>query len=257
MRKWLQLSLVLVAVFAALAQTAPPAASLKETFEVASIKPSDPDARGSSSNNDGRFLTIKNWTLKRLVQRAFGVQEYQVAGGPNWTDGYRFDIRAKLDERLPAIRGKEGQLRLQRMLEALLADRFQFQFHRETKVMPVYNMVVSKSGLKISEAKFTGSESTSTNNGHLTAKGLPMPSLATYLSLALQQPVLDATGVSGVFDFEMTWAQQDIGKAPDANDPAGPSIFTALQEQLGLKLELAKGPVEMIVIDHAEKPTEN
>jgi uncharacterized protein (TIGR03435 family) len=253
MRIRVQVSFILLAASSVYGQAVP-----KQAFEVASIKPADPDARGSSSNNDGRLLTIKNWTLKRLVQRAFGVQDYQVTGGPNWLDTYRFNISAKVDEAEPQLKGKEGQERLKAMLESLLDERFEFQFHRETKQLPIYNLVDAKSGFKLTAVKDTGSSSTNSNNGRLTCKGISMPAFAVFLSGTMERPVLDATGVPGVFDFKLEWSTQDgAAKAPDANEVAGPSIFTALQEQLGLKLESAKGLVEIIVIDHAEKPTEN
>jgi uncharacterized protein (TIGR03435 family) len=248
-----QVSFILLVAASLYGQTA-----AKHAFEVASIKPADPDARGSSSNNDGRILTIKNWNLKRLVQRAFSVQDYQITGGPNWLDAYRFDINAKVDEAEPRLKGKEGQERLQAMLLSLLDERFQFQFHRETRQLPIYNLIAAKSGFKLTAVKDTGSSSTNSNNGRLTCTGVSMPQFAVFLSSTMERPVLDATGVPGVFDFKLEWSTQDgAAKAPDANEVASPSIFTALQEQLGLKLESAKGPVEIIVVDHAEKPTEN
>ena len=141
MRVRAQVNYILLAASCTYGQTAASVkAPAKQAFEVASIKPADPDARGSSSNSDRRFVTIKNWTLKRLVQRAFGVEDYQVSGGPNWLDSYRFNISAKVDEAEPELKGKEGQARVQAMLESLLDERFEFQFHRETKTLPVYNL---------------------------------------------------------------------------------------------------------------------
>jgi uncharacterized protein (TIGR03435 family) len=256
MRVGLEWTTILLAAAGAFAQTA--AAPSREAFEVASIKPADPDARGSSSNSDRRLVRIKNWTLKRLVQRAFNVQDYQVTGGPNWTDSYRFNIDAKIDESEPELHGKEGQARVGAMLESLLVDRFEFQCHRETKTLPVYNLVAAKNGMKLSAVKDTGSHSLNSNNGRLTAKCIDMPDLAIYLSGEMERPVLDATGISGVFDFKLEWSREEsVVKTADRNEPAGPSIFTALQEQLGLRLESGKSPVEIIVVDHAEKPTEN
>ncbi len=259
MRVRAQANYILLAVSCTYGQTAASVkAPAKQAFEVASIKPADPDARGSSSNSDRRFVTIKNWTLKRLVQRAFGVEDYQVSGGPNWLDSYRFNISAKVDEAEPELKGKEGQARVQAMLESLLDERFEFQFHRETKTLPVYNLGAAKTGFKLTAVKDTGGSSTNSNNGRLTAQGVSMAAFAVFLSREMGRPVLDASGISGVFDFKLEWSVQDgAAKAPDANEIAGPSIFTALQEQLGLKLESTKGPVEIIVVDHAEKPTEN
>jgi uncharacterized protein (TIGR03435 family) len=256
MRIRLRWATILLASAGSFAQTgAPPA---RQRFEVASIKPADPDARGSSSNSDRRLLRIKNWTLKRLVERAFDVQDYQVTGGPNWTDFYRFNIDAKVDESEPELRGKEGQARMREMLESLLLDRFEFQFHRETRTLPVYNLAAAKNGFKLTSVKDTGSHSTNSNNGRLTASCISMPELAVFLTSQVERPVLDATGVTGVFDFKLEWSREEyVVKTADGNEPAAPSIFTALQEQLGLKLESGKSPVEIVVVDHAEKPTEN
>lgn len=253
MRIRVQVSFILLAASSLYGQTA-----AKQAFEVASIKPADPETRGSSSHTDRRFVIVKNWTLKRLVMRAFGVQDYQVTGGPNWLDTYHFNMDAKVDEAEPELKGPEGQERIKAMFESLLGERFEFQFHRETRQLPVYNLVAAKSGFKLTAVKDTGSSSTNSNNGRLTCKGVSMLAFAVFLSGTMERPVLDATGVPGVFDFKLEWSTQDVAaKAPDANEVAGPSIFTALQEQLGLKLESTKGPVEIIVVDHAEKPTEN
>ncbi len=231
----------------------------QHSFEVASIKPADPNARGSSSHTDRRMVMIQNWTAKRLVQRAFGVEDYQITGGPNWLDSYHFNINAKVDESEPEIKGVEGQKMLAAMYQTLLVERFQFQFHRETKTLPIYHLVSAKNGFKLTPVAATGSQSMNSNGGSLTSQGVDMPALAVFLSRTLERPVLDTTGITGVFDFKLEWTppQDAPPKAGDNNDPAGPSIFTALQEQLGLRLESAKGPVEIIVVDHAEKPTEN
>lgn len=257
MRCWIQSSLILAAIAASHAQTA--GTPKREAFEVASIKPADPDARGTSSNSDRRLIRIKNWTLKRLVMRAFDVQDYQVTGGPNWLDTYRFNIDAKVDEAEPELKGLEAQARMQAMLQSLLEDRFEFQSHKITKIVPVYNLIAANNGFKLTAVKDTGSHSLNTNNWRLTAKCIEMRGFAVYLSGEMERPVLDATGIPGCFDFQMEWSHQQDGaaKPADANEIVRPSIFTALQEQLGLKLESTKGPIEIIVVDHAEKPTEN
>ncbi len=237
-------AVVALLALAAFAQT--PA---QHAFEVASIKPADPNARGSSSHTDRRMVRIENWTAKRLVQRAFGVEDYQITGGPNWLDSYHFNINAKVDEAEPEIKGIEGQKRLMDMYQALLAERFQFQFHRETKTLPIYHLVTAKSGFKLTPVKPTGSQSMSNNGGRLTVQGVDMPALAVFLSRTMERPVLDTTGITGVFDFKLEWTQpQDAPpKAGENNDPVGPSIFTALQEQLGLRLEIGQGSVVEIM----------
>jgi uncharacterized protein (TIGR03435 family) len=253
----LQKSLILLALSGANAQTAMEGRA--PSFEVASIKPSDPNAHGSSSNSDRRLWTITNWTLRRLVQRAFNVEDYQVAGGPNWIDSYHVDIRAAMTDADTAGTPKERMERMRVLLQALLVERFQLQFHSETKTLPIYNLVAAKSGFKLTAMDGKGNESMSSGHGRLESKGVSMQALSVFLSREMRRPVVDASGIPGVFNFNLEWTAQEepLAKPADGNDATGPSIFTALQEQLGLKLESGKGPVEIIVVDHAEKPTEN
>jgi uncharacterized protein (TIGR03435 family) len=254
MRLWTQTAPLLFAVSSAYGQVAPSGVR----FEVASIKASDPSVRGSHSNVDRRIMSISNWTAKRLIQRAYGVEDFQVTGGPSWLGTAGFDIQAKVDESEPELRGPEGQQRIQGMLESLLVERFRFQSHKETKVLPIYQLIAGKGGAKLVPAKDASNQSMSSNGSQLTSTGVDMPALAVFLSRTLGRTVRDATGISGAFDFTLQWSQQDVSlRAPAGSEPAGPSIFTALQEQLGLRLESAKGPVEIIVVDHAEKPTDN
>jgi uncharacterized protein (TIGR03435 family) len=145
------------------------------------------------------------------------------------------------------------------MLQSLLAERFQLKLHRETKEVPMYALVVGKTGLKIKEGEF-GRSSTSGSPGHLTAQKMPIAKLADFLSGQLGSPVTDMTGMKGFFDFTLEWAPDSRpGEAGAITDSApGASVFTAVQERLGLKLEGRKGPVEMLVIEHVEKiPTGN
>jgi uncharacterized protein (TIGR03435 family) len=137
-------------------------------------------------------------------------------------------------------------------LQALLAERFQLAVHRETKTMPAYVLVVAKSGFKLKETKDDGrGMDMSANHGKLTFHKVSMESFARNLAGNLNSPVVDMTGIKGVFDLTLEWAQDE------AEPGSGPSIFSALQEQLGLKLETQKAPVEMLVIDRIEKPSEN
>jgi uncharacterized protein (TIGR03435 family) len=222
----------------------------KPAFEVAAIKPSTagPGSSGSHSRN-GR-LTIDNMTLKEIMMWAYGVQAYQISGGPNWMTADRFQVDAKAEDKVPG-----EQLRL--MMQTLLAERFQLTFHREKKEMTAYALVVAKSGMKIKPVEGEGS-STNTNNGKMTAKHVSMQRLAEVLSRQLGLPVVDETHVAGGFDFTLEWSndrQQRAAAETGANE--GPSIFTALPEQLGLKLETRKVPVEILVVDRAERPSDN
>ena len=156
------------------------------------------------------------------------------------------------------------------MLQALLTDRFKLALHRETKELPVYALTLVNEGVKIHEVKADGKSRTGGGRGHLIGQKISIPELADLLTLfgqrELGRPVIDKTGLTGVFDVALSWTSENPrpagGNDPDAratteNAPS-PDIFRALQQQLGLRLESQKGPVEILVIDHAERaPTEN
>jgi uncharacterized protein (TIGR03435 family) len=233
-------------------------------FEVASVKPASPQARmiGILTYPGGR-ITVSLYTLEMLIEEAFDIQSFQVAGGPRWIhdDRYEIDARApasskssKANPPYPKAPPNEEQ-RL--MLQSLLADRFQLKYHRETKEGPVYLLVRGNKALKLQDAKdqndypWVGSP----EGGGLSANGMAgvnatMPLLAARLSPYLKHPVLDQTSLKGSFDFKFQYSSDD--PHPDLIS----SILASVQA-LGLKLEAAKGPVETIVIDHAEKPSEN
>jgi uncharacterized protein (TIGR03435 family) len=234
---------------AAFAQTAAPPA-----FEVASVKAADPNARSLDLRvSPGGRLTVTNLTLKAMVRWAYGVKNYQLAGGPSWWDTDRFDVAAKAE-------GEATREQVMAMLQTLLADRFRLKARRETREGNVYALVVGKNGPKLT--KSTSDEfyirlyrNTPTDqvgvDYTIGGQKATMAQFADRLSeIGVQRPVLDRTGIQGEFDFKLRYATND--------DPeTGPSIFAAIQEQMGLKLEAAKGPVEMLVIESAEKPAGN
>jgi len=168
---------------------------------------------------------------------------------------------------MKALSRDQRRLLNQQMVQQLLADRFKLAVHRETKELPAYALVVAKSGPKLTATKDTGGgKGTSSGDGHLTATGLTMARLAQtltqILSRELGRVVIDKTGIVGEYDLSLTWTPDDRSAAAantskDTPDLPGPSIFTALQEQLGLKLESTKAPVETLVIDHIEEPSAN
>jgi len=239
-------------------------------FEVASIKPSDPNANGSMvQNSPGGRVRMTNTTLKNLIANAYEVRFFQVTGGPEWADSARFDIEAK---------GEAGakQKDFAPMLRALLKERFQLVVRRETKEMPIYALVLARKDGKLGpqmkettcqvydaehppptpkpgEMRPMGCGGGSMGPGRLRESGAQVANLALSLSGLDDRVVLDQTGLKGKYDISLDWTPDNRR----ADDNAGPSLFTALQEQLGLKLESAKGPVDMIVIEKAEKPTEN
>jgi uncharacterized protein (TIGR03435 family) len=193
-------------------------------------------------------------TLKRLIASAYEVRDDQISG-PDWLDSERFDISAK-------AAGPAKDEQLMAMLQTFLAERFGLALHKETREMKGYGLVVSKSGSKLKTAVDDGNSQTHNNNGRLTAQHVSMAQLANVLSRGTGLRVVDMTGLQGVFDFTLEWdrSASTLSANADEHPPsdAGPSIFTALQEQLGLKLEARKLPVEILVIDHVErKPSEN
>jgi uncharacterized protein (TIGR03435 family) len=223
-------------------------------FEVASVKLTqhgrDKDGWSRSSLNitsPGRFVAT-NASMEECIRFAYDVKAYQIVG-PDWlnSDAASYDIIATASRETSS-----QQIRL--MLQSLLAERFRLAVHRETRVLPVYELVVGKNGPRLTPAAPGGRSMTNSKNGTVSATNVSMAELAHQLSRtsAIGRPVFDKTGIEGAFDFTYEYT-------PDDNDSAGrPSIFTALQQKLGLKLEAAKGPVEVVVIDHAEKvPTAN
>jgi len=214
-------------------QTAP----ANPAFEVASVKPSAPGGNGGGIIPGSTGLTARKATLLFCIQIAYDVQDYQVSG-PTWLSSEQYDIEAKTDTPV-------GQEQLRLMLQTLLAERFKLVLHREERTRSVYTLVVGKDGPKLTETKGDGPSGTTAEIGHLAFKAASMPVLARRLSQQLHEPVSDLTGLRGSYDFTLDWQQDD--------SVPGPSLFTAVQEQLGLKLEARKTPVEVLVIDHAEK----
>ncbi|MGO9255160.1 MAG: TIGR03435 family protein [Bryobacteraceae bacterium] len=233
------------------AQTAP-AAPPTAAFDVASIAPSQTARRGGEGSGRERIswtptgVTLENASLAASIQWAYQVKFYQTSG-PAWANGQRYDIRAKNQN--PA-----NVERLRLMLRTLLADRFRLALHREAQVMPVYELLADRNRLKLQAAKADEGTDMRVANGKFVFQHVSMAELAERLSelAAVDRPVLDKTGIAGAFDFTLPAIPYP---APDGVDPAW--IFGAIREQLGLVLKPAKGAVEMLVIDHAERPSPN
>jgi uncharacterized protein (TIGR03435 family) len=221
-------------------------------FEVASVKSHKPEEgplRASTSVEIGR-INFANVTVKNCIRQAYHLKPYQVSGGPGWLSDDRYDVIAK-------AAGAASRSQVMLMLQALLADRFKLTFHFEEKEMPIYSLVIAKNGPKIKEAKDDGNglEIGGDPQHALSARNISMAQFAGTLSRLqeLDHPVVDRTGLKGVFNINLDFEAEDSASP----DKAGPSIFTALPEQLGLKLETTKGPVQILVIDHVERPSEN
>lgn len=246
-------------------------------YEVASIKPDKSGTGMMMLRYTPVGLSARNIPLGELIRGAYKVEAKQVLGAPGWLNSERYDIEAKVSTSdTDALHNlSPDQRRL--MLQPLLADRFQLKVHTEVRDLPVLALVVAKDGLKLHEAKpgdtypngikvpdgHGGAGMMRMEPGQLTAQGLPLSSLAGLLSGQLGQLVQDETGLTGKYDFTLKWTPDERGGPgglrPDdvAPDSSGPSIFTAIHEQLGLKLESRKAPVEVLVIDHVERPSEN
>jgi uncharacterized protein (TIGR03435 family) len=252
-------------------------------FDVVSVKPNKSDGNMVRIMAKPDGYAASNVSLKMLVQAAYGIREDLISGAPSWADSARFDIDAKVAgsdvDALKKLSPEQRRL----ILQPLLADRFKLKIHTETKQLPVYELVVTKGGSKLKEATagdayangIKGPDGVGRGGmmrmgrGQLTAQAVPMTFLANMLSQQLHRTVLDKTGLTGKYDLELNWTPDQgadpMFKGPEgspqrgdaAPDSSGPSIFTALQEQLGLRLQSAKGPVETIVIDHVEMPSEN
>ena len=255
-------------------------------FDVASIKR---DVSGQPGPQYRMFpgLTVERATVRDLVRMAYWVQDFQVSAGPAWTNSERYNIEAK-SEGKPVFSQEYRSLQLRR-LQTLLRDRFKLALHRETKQLPIYELTVAKGGPKLQLPSCIQKEPGDltialapgktmmdycgfggfTGRGGYEASNGSMAELAEALALPLGRIVVDKTGITGRFRIQLTFAPvasaipfpdaPGPGNPPDAAPTAdpGPDIFTALQEQLGLKLESAKGPVEVLVIDHVERPSEN
>jgi uncharacterized protein (TIGR03435 family) len=223
-------------------------------FEAASIKPSQAES-GSSSGITTRKGSIRaqNVTLKRCIRGAYDVQESQITAGPKWAGEDRYDIDAK-------SAGPAGDHELMAMLQTLLSERFKLAFHRETRELPGYALVTGKGGLKAKRSQPDAESRTNSSRIAIDAEACSMRQLAQKLSEVIHLPIADLTGVAGAFDFQLKWTPEDMQAKPPSGAvdlTNGPSIFAAVQEQLGLKLEPRKVPTELLVIDHADKPTEN
>ena len=248
------------------------AASKLPAFEVASIKPSEPDSQLKVDFAAGGKLFISNATLRFLIKIAYNVSDDQIKGGPAWLSSKRFDLQAKPATSLggdPQTMTKEQivafhapvRLRLQR----LLAERFQLELSKESTPMPIFALTVAKGGpKKLAPSKATEESKVNSTYGHgiLTATATDMAGFANFLSEGQTgRPVVDATGLNGKYDFHLEWtpdpSQNPAANAATAADPAGISIFTALQQQLGLKLEPQTGNAERLVIIDARLPSAN
>jgi uncharacterized protein (TIGR03435 family) len=282
MRTALTLSVTAIALVTAHAQTPAPAAAPTVAFEAASIKPDDGSGQGQRIffEANGRF-TVDNIPLRGMIVTGYGIQAYQLIGAPAWVNNDRWDVLAKLPANLPpplpgSGPGGYGVGALRLMLE----DRFKLKVHRETREMDIYHLVLARPDKKLGpEMKQAGDDCTPEGQarrkqtppdqlkplfcgirgggpGKVSLMGMPLSFYATNLTNTVGRYVVDKTGLEGRWDFTLAFTPDGPlppgAPAPDSNVP---NLFTALQEQLGLKLEAAKGPVDIVVVDSVERPT--
>jgi uncharacterized protein (TIGR03435 family) len=272
--KRLALALIVgLGVCTAAAQTAPaPVPAKPLAYEVVSVKVNKSDSGSMSWNMTPDGVRMVNITLRMLVAAAFdlkGPSDDRITGLPKWAEDEHFDVDAKVSEDdIDAFKKLKYDQR-GTLLLAALEDRFKLRAHTEMRELPIYSLVVAKGGPKLKPAeegntyanglKFNGkaagagamSINVSGTISHAEFQATNLENLVNNLTLQVNRQVEDHTGLSGLYDFKLDWSPDD------AKDPAVPGIFTALEEQLGLKLVPSKGPVEGVVVEHVEQPTEN
>jgi uncharacterized protein (TIGR03435 family) len=241
------------------------------TFEVASVKPHEPgDQRVMMVAQPGGRFVASNITLRFLIRTAYRVQDDQIVGGPGWVNADGFDIVAKADPTAPLEQYAA-------MLRALLVGRFELATHVEMRERPVYALVFARSdrtlGARLRPTACPSPDqdvrqsqpcaTIRTGLGQLNLRGAPLAQILQFLAPYVNRVLVDRTGLSGRYDLDLEWTPEQLAPrpagAPESSpiDPNGPSIYTAVQEQLGLKLESQKGPVDVVVIDRVERPTED
>jgi len=229
------------------------------TFEVATIKPTDPRVTNDGIDLHGRHLIFENKSVEFLVTFAYGIQRQQVVGAPGWLSSDKYDV-----DGMPDVEGEPSLKQMQAMVRKLLADRFQLVSHWDKKEMGVYAITVAKTGPKMTKSLGDPNGLPNQSGGH-DANGrvdrysnVTMKEFALILNFFLDKPVVDQTGLGGRFDFVLKWTPNDANVANVA-DPAtaSPGIFTAVQEELGLRLEAVRAPADVLAIDRVERPSEN
>ena len=234
----------------------PMATDAHPSFEVATVKRSDPDDRSSGFHNNGRNIFIENETMMTLIVFAYDVHVKQIVDAPGWFNTEHFDIKG-----FPDAEGVPGLTQYREMVRKLLAERFHLEFRREQREMPRFTLTVAKGGPKIEATKSAADalpdQTGSIDGGHVAWRftNNSMPEFADFLQMVvLDRPVVDQTGLKGKYDFKLTWTAD----AQATTDPsAAPGFLTALQEQAGLKVEPSRGEVDVLAITHVEQPSAN
>ncbi|MGA3101656.1 MAG: M56 family metallopeptidase [Terracidiphilus sp.] len=225
----------------------------RPSFEVVTVKP-DLSGSGYWRNTADGFSAIAH--VNTLIQSAYWLTDEQVIGLPGWARTDSFAVEGKMDANTASALDRLSPLQharqVQLMMQSMLADRFALRAHSSTRTLPVYELRIAKSGCKMKKSPVDAGGAAEFSNGKIEARSTSITMLALNLSSTLGQVVVDKTGLQGSYDFTLEWAPEGA----DPSDPR-PSIFTAFEEQLGLKLVEAKGPIEVLIVDHVEKPSPN
>ncbi len=224
-------------------------------FEVATIKAADPAAQSQGFHMRGRRIFVENERLSDIVSVAYAVHRAQIVDAPAWFDHDRYDI-----EGVPDVAGYPDLRQMQGMLRKLLEERFQMKLRRDRRELPVYAIAVAKGGAKIrksaSDPNSLPDQTGYGQNGQQVVKftNVAMSDVVLEMQGFLERPVVDTTGLQGRFDFTLTWTPSS---APASGETAAPGIFTAMQEQLGLRLQPTKAATEVLVVERVERPSAN
>jgi len=224
-------------------------------WEVATVRPGDPNGTIAHINISGRHVMVENEPVEVMLRFAYGVQHSQIVGAPEWVKTERWDVTG-----VPDAEGKPDLPQFQSMMRKLLAERFGLKLHREQREMPAFALTVAKGGPKLEKSAGDpnggpGSDG-SVSNGVETHRytNASMPELALMLMIYGDRPIVDRTGLQGRYDIQLRWARDE---AAATGTDAPPGLFTAMQEQLGLKLEAVKAPADVLVVDKVERPSAN
>ncbi len=252
---WTWLKVFPLGALLAVAQTVQPMDPKADpAFEVATIKPSDPAEQGQGFQNNDRHILVHNETVLSMLVFTYGLQRKQIVNAPAWLETDRYDI-----EGIPDVEGTPNADQYRIMLRKLLTERFHLQIRRDQKEMPIYALRLAKGGAKLTKSASdpnAGQDQTG-NGGAISDWRLTnnsMPEFAKFLQTQMERPVVDQTGLPGNYDFRLKWSTE---QAQAADPSAPPTLFTAIQEQLGLKLEPTRGPAEVLVITHIDRPSAN
>jgi uncharacterized protein (TIGR03435 family) len=240
-------------------------------FDVASVKENKNDSHIMRWMYTADGIRITNLSLSNLIADAYNIRQYLISGGPSWVNSAGFDLDAKVDATDVETYKKLSPAQHRLMLQKLLADRFHLAAHIETKTLPVYDLVVAGSGSRLKASAPDPPPPADANPsdppkpkgmirmgaGRLELQDMPLGAFIEQLGYAVNRTVINKTGLTGKYDLSLKWTPDDQEPADSSPDNQAPHLFTALQEQLGLKLEPSKGPVDTLVIDHVEMPTEN